>query len=110
MSFSLTVSSQITGISKTQKQEVVKTLVAYPLVLSEVDVLKELSKSQLKTISLLEQTIQEKDKVIANYQLQTQNYQSQIKLFNKQLKKEKLNKFIVGGSGVALIVLAFLVK
>ncbi|MCP4053633.1 MAG: hypothetical protein GY739_11300 [Mesoflavibacter sp.] len=110
MFISWTASSQITGISKDQKYEVVSTLIAYPLVLNELSLTNQLltNCNELNKLYKLQIKTYEDNEVLHKAQIKILKKQN--KLFNTQLKKEKLNKFKIAGVGILAIAGAILIK
>ena len=102
--------SQITGISKDQKIEIVSTLVAYSLVLNELSLTNKLLDNCNEINAIYKDQI---ENYVANenlYKQQIKILEKQTKLFDTQLKKEKLNKFKIAGVGVLALVGVILIK
>ena len=111
---SLTASSQITGIDRRQKQEIVSTLQDYPLVMQELELTKDLLiNSELRNANLLS----------VNVTLRKERNQLELKnsLTNKQLEiyrdtqeVERTtfgDKLLLFGTGVGVgTVLVFILK
>ena len=110
MSVSWTVSSQITGISKEIKKEVVSTLVAYPLVLNELKLTNEALGVCNEIRAIQESEITIRDSQINNLNSQIDILDKQNELFRQQLKKSKGGTFKVAAIGVATIVGIILIK
>ena len=107
---SWTASSQITGISKDQKIEVVSTLIAYPLILNELDLTNKLLNNCKEINEIYSEQInvyKENEKL---YKAQIKVLEKQQNLFSVQLKKEKLNKFKIAGVGVLALVGVILIN
>jgi len=94
MSTSSIAYSQITGISKEQKIEIVSTLQVYPLVLKDLDHYYELSISLQKTIDLLKGKIKEKNIFSDNLQLEIDLLLEQKKLYQKELNRKKSHLYL----------------
>lgn len=94
MSGNLTLYSQITGISKEQKIEIVSTLKIYPLVLKDLDYYYELSESLQKTIDILKAQIKEQNVFSDNLQWEVDLLTEQKKLYEKELKKKKSHLYV----------------
>lgn len=94
MSGNLTLYSQITGISKEQKIEIVSTLKVYPLVLKDLDYYYELSESLQKTIDILKAQIKEQNVFSDNLQWEVDLLTEQKKLYEKELKKKKSHLYV----------------
>lgn len=115
LSVSWTASSQITGISKEQKQEIVFTLLDYPLVLKELSAKEKLYREVLNMNNLLNQKIDlyvEKDEA---WQEKDEINQKEIKTLNdiidQQRKNDKNNNLLWFGGGTGFgVILALLIK
>ena len=107
---SLTASSQITGISTDQKIEIVSTLVAYPLLLNELDLTNKLLDNCKDINDIYKKQIYTYEANENLYKQQIKILQKQNKLFNVQIKKEKLNKFKIAGVGVLTLVSVIIIK
>lgn len=84
------------------KIEVVKTLTAYPLVLDKVYLQRELLNTSNELNGILKQELNNRDEVINNLNNQIEALKEEKKLFQTQLKKQKLKSLKVGG--IALLV------
>lgn len=81
--------SPITGISKEQKIEVVSTLVAYPLVLNELELTNQLLESSRELVKALETQLQLKEQQILLLENSNDLSNRQIQLLQEQLKIHK---------------------
>ena len=85
----LTAYSQITGISREQKIEIVSTLQVYPLVLNELDLMNE-TIVKLQDINVLfYQEIKNYEKQVSIYEELNARSEEQIEILKKQLKQNK---------------------
>lgn len=107
MSSSWILSCQIIGIPKETKQEIVTTLISYPLVLSELETSKMLVDSQQNTIDFLKESIEIKQAQLNLREEEISNLETQKNLFKKQLRKERLK---IGSIGLAAIITVILIK
>lgn len=110
MMSSWTVSSQITGISREQKIEVVSTLIAYPLVLEELSLTNELL-SECNEINRIQSErigFYMDNEVL--YKGQVKVLEDQIELYKKQLIRQKAKQGFIISAGVVGIIGAFLIN
>lgn len=85
----MTAYSQITGISREQKIEIVSTLQVYPLVLNELDLMNE-TIVKLQDINILfYQEIKNYEKQVSIYEELNARSEEQIEILKKQLKQNK---------------------
>ena len=107
---SWTASSQITGISKDQKIEIVSTLISYPLVLNELDLTNKLLDNckEINEIYTYKIVMYKENENL--YKAQISNLEQQKKLFDAQLKKSKNNQLKLIGIGLATVVTTILIK
>lgn len=87
--------SEPINISREQKIEVVSTLIAYPLLLNELNITNELLESQRELIMLLNKQLQNKDDQILLLKQTNEISTDQIELLNGQLKNAKKSSWIV---------------
>lgn len=98
------------NIPKETKIEVVLTLNAYPLVLDKVELTENLLDASNRINDILEQQLESKDVEIHLLKSKENNYLEQLKLINRQLKKEKLKAFKIGGIGIATVIALIVIK
>ena len=110
MNSNLIAQSEPINISKENKIEVVSTLIAYPLVLNELDLTNKLLINCNEINAIYKEQIKNYEANENLYKQQIKVLQKQTKLFNVQLKKEKLNKFKIAGVGVLALATAILIK
>lgn len=92
------------------KIEVVKTLTAYPLVLDKVNIQKELLNTSNELNIVLKQELYTRDELITNLELQIKALEKEKKLFNTQLKKQKLKSVKVGALGLIALITVLVVN
>ena len=97
------------NLTLNNKIEVLKTLTVYPLVLDKIYLQNELIESSNKLIQNLNQRTENNDILIRNLEDQIKALDKEKKLFNTQLKKQKLKSVKVGGVGLVLIIVSILV-
>ncbi len=95
MTASWTASSQITGISREQKIEVVSTLTAYPLVIKEIEIMDEMLQTCEQIKMLFYEQIKTSEETILKLENINDKSEEQIELLKKQLKKKKGTGWIV---------------
>lgn len=61
-------------------------------------------------IALLREQLKIKDKMLLNLEAQIKTYNEQINIQDKEIRKQKMQNVIIGGSGLALIILSLLIK
>ena len=110
MNSNLIAQSEPINISKENKIEVVSTLIAYPLVLNELDLTNKLLTNCKEINEIFSEQINVYKKNEILYKSQIKVLEKQTKLFDIQLKKEKLNKFKIAGVGVLALATAILIK
>ena len=103
MSNSWTQSLEIINIPKETKTEIVKTLVAYPLVLDKLYLKDNLLESSNKINLLYENQLTVKDAQLLNLSAQIKALESEKKLFKTQLRKQKGKSLKIGGVGLLVI-------
>ena len=110
----LTVSStaycQITGLPRETKVAIVSTIETYDAVLIELDLHKQLLAHAEEMIILLREQILVKDKLIENLELQVKSFNREIGLQDKEIKNIKIKSKVLIGGGIALVVLALILK
>lgn len=110
MNLNSTAYSQITGISKETKQEIVSTLIAYPIVLDELGISKQLTLSQSELIGYLKKQITVTEEILENKDQEIANLNEQKTLLQKKKSslygfgQVNLNGFNTYGAGVDYIV------
>src|SRR5688572_52251 len=92
---SWTASSQITGISRDQKIEIVSTLETYPIVLKELDLHYEMLQRCEEIQDLYFEQVQKCDDQILKLEAINSNNNEQIDLLREQLKKKKGGGWLV---------------
>lgn len=92
------------------KLEVVKTLIAYPLLLDNIYLKDDLLKTSNDLNDNLRLQISNSVKEIDNLELQIKSLQEEKELFKVQLRKQKLKSVKIGGIAVLTIVGVLLVK
>lgn len=102
--------SERINIQLETKQEIVKTLFSYPLVIRELDVTYSLLGKCNEIVSIQESEIRVKDEQIYTLNQIIGNLEDQKELFNKQLRKSKTNVYKVAGVGILSVVAIILVK
>jgi hypothetical protein len=110
MSSSLTAYSQITGISREQKLEIVSTIESYKSVLIELDLQQQLTTQCNELTNLYKQQIEVKDQLISNLQLQIEQYNEKEGIYETEINKQKLRSRLTLFSGVLVAVLGFLIQ
>lgn len=83
-------------INSYTKDEVVTTLIDYPLVKTELSLTLEQNKMLEWTIGLLEKRAGLKDNVISNHKKEIENLNKEIDLFEQEVKKRSTGGFIYG--------------
>ena len=108
---SLTAQSGIINISKEQKIEVVSTLVAYPLVLNELDLVNQLLDSCSEINMLLNSQLESKDRQILLLENAHEISEEQIELLNIQIKNTRKRSWVlptlIGLSGGLILGITF---
>lgn len=92
--------SQITGIQTETKKEIVKTLLDYPLVLEELKVEKNKTKTLESIVIDEREKISIYESIIKNKDLEINNYKEQKKEYEKQLKKNQSGFYIYGSAPI----------
>lgn len=93
------------------KVEVVKTLVAYPLVLDKLSLTENLLQSSNELNSLCNDKSALKDEKINNLGLQIYNLEKEKQLFKIKLQRQKVKSVKIGAVGLlGTILAALLVK
>lgn len=92
----LTAFSQITGISRDSKQQIVSTLEAYKILLDEFHASEILIINLNSIISDLNEKSSIQYEIIKNKELQIQNYKKQIELYNNRMDKSNSGVFLYG--------------
>ena len=96
MSLSLTAYSQIIGLQKETKKEIVNTLLDYPLVLQENKVLLQKVKELEEIIKLYKITENYQNNLIDNKNFEISNLENQIREYNEELIRKTSHTFIYG--------------
>lgn len=96
MSVNLTAYSQITGLPKETKKEIVNTLLDYPLVLQENKVLSQKVKELEEIIEFYKTTENYQKNLIDNKNSEVLNLENQIREYNKELTRKTSHTFIYG--------------
>lgn len=105
-----TAYSQITGLSREQKVEIVTGLKSYDAVIIEID-LKDQLLEQCKEINkILEKQLSNRDEVIINLQAQIKTYEDQVDVQDIQIRKQKKKNFMTVAGGAGLIILSLILK
>lgn len=86
--------SQVTGISEETKRDIVTTLLDYPIVIQENNILKEKIKELELIIDFKNKQLDNKDKIIDNYKLEVKNLESQISILENETIKKKSGLFL----------------
>lgn len=107
MNKSWTQSFERINIPKENKVEVVKTLIAYPLLLDNLNLNENLLEASDKINLLYEKQIEIKDTQLLNLEAQIKALETEKQLFKVQLRKQKGKSLKI--SGIALLVIASLV-
>ena len=113
MSMSWTASSQITGISKEQKKEIVFALQDYPLVKKERDSLLVMNKRYFNIIERYESVDGLQEDKIRNLNKIIDNTEKQLELTERQLKAANKNSgwlHVAGGIAVGVGISAVLLS
>ena len=92
----LTENQKDSIINSYTKDEVVATLIDYPLVKTQLSLTLEQNKMLEWTIGLLEKRAGLKDNVIANHKKEISNLNKEIDLFEQEVKKRSTGGFIYG--------------
>ena len=107
----MTAQSGIINISKEQKIEVVSTLVAYPLVLNELDLVNQLLDSCREINMLLNSQLESKDRQILLLENAHEISEEQIELLNIQIKNTRKRSWVlptlIGLSGGLILGITF---
>lgn len=98
-----TQQSETINIPLETKIEVVKTLVAYPLILDKIKLSNELLISSNRLNSILENQIITKDNIILNLKNKLDNLEKEKKLFKIQLRKQKMKSVKIGVLGTLVL-------
>lgn len=96
MMLNLTAFSQITGIPKETKQEIVYTLMAYPIALEEINTLSELNREFVELLKKEQEKNSIYEELFINQQNEIDNLLKQKKEYKKQLEKTNSYGFIYG--------------
>lgn len=107
MNKSWTQSLERINISKENKLEVVKTLVAYPLLLNNLDLKNNLIEVNETIYNLQNSQLKIKDTQLLNLEAQIKALEEEKKLFKVQLRKQKVKSLKI--SGIALLIIGSLV-
>lgn len=110
MSNNLIAQSERINISKENKTEIVKTLIAYPLLLDNLDLKNNLLKINDNVYNLQRIQLEVKDNQLLNLEAQIKALQSEKKLFKTQLRKQKGKSLKIGGIGLLTIATILLIK
>ena len=110
MSNNLIAQSERINISKENKTEIVKTLIAYPLLLDNLDLKNNLLKVNDNVYNLQRRQLEVKDNQLLNLEAQIKALQSEKKLFKTQLRKQKGKSLKIGGIGLLTIATILLIK
>ena len=105
-----TSTSQVTGLKRETKIDIVSDLQSYGLTLDKLDLTNELLLSCKKINEIQEQQLLVKDKQINNLKGQISGLEQQKKLFKKQLTAEKMKASKIGGLGIVAILIISLTK
>jgi len=89
-SIALSQTIPIQGIDKEQKQEIVSTLLAYPILLEENKYLQELSATQTRLIALFESIKKNNESQLNNKDAQIEKYIEKENLYKKLSKPSSL--------------------
>ncbi len=96
MMLNLTAFSQITGIPRETKQEIVYTLMAYPIALEEINTLSELNREFVELLKKEQEKNSIYEELFINQQNEIDNLLKQKKEYKKQLEKANSYGFIYG--------------
>lgn len=96
MMLNLTAYSQITGIPKETKQEIVSTLEAYPIALQEIEILLQVNKELIELTKESENKISIYKEIFKSQQEEIENLIQQKKEYKKKLEKKSSYGFIYG--------------
>lgn len=110
LSVSWTASSQITGLSQEQKVQIVSAIESYEAVKIELDLTHSLLSECNALLDMYKRRLTIKDKMILNLENQISNYKSMSETYELQIKKERRKNWILGGSGVLLLVIGIVVN
>lgn len=96
MSASSTAYSQITGLQKETKQEIVATLLDYPILLEENKLLKQIQKETEQFIEKLENKEKNLKRIIETQELEIQNLEEQKQTYKGEIEKLSSYGFVYG--------------
>lgn len=110
LTVSLTAYSQISGLSREQKVEIVSALESYDAVVIEIDLTQQLL-SQCNEINLLlKAQLSTKDEIIRNLEEQIKTFEKEVDVQNSEIRKQKRKGFITMAGGAGLLILSLILK
>ena len=112
MSNSLIAQSDTTRINLTleNKINITKTLIAYPLLLDNLDLKNNLLDVSDTVYNLQSKQLEVKDNQLLNLEAQIKALESEKQLFKFQLRKQKGKSLKIGGIGLLTIATILLIK
>lgn len=98
------------NIPQETKIEVVKTLVAYPLILDKIEISNALLKSSNRINVILQQQLDIKQQEIEKLNISLVNLEKEKKLFKTQLRKQKMKSIKIGAAGALVLGAIIFIK
>lgn len=110
LTVSWTASSQITGIDRDQKIQIVSTIESYDAVIVEIGLTNKLL-AQCEELNLLYKSqITLKDKLINNLEAQIEAYNKTVEYQDKEIKRQRFKGMLTGTTGIIAVIIAIIIK
>ena len=106
----LTAYSQITGIDRETKVEIVSTIKSYDAVLIELDLTNDLLKEVRKLNELYLNQITIKNELILNLESQIITHRDENNVLGFEVKRQKAKSLFIGGSGIIILIISLIIK
>ena len=92
------------------KRELVKIITAQPLLLDKIDLQNQIINNANNLNANLQNQLNNREQLITNLELQIKALEKEKKLFNTQLKKQKLKSVKVGALGLIALITVLIVN
>ena len=110
LTVSWTASSQITGIDRDQKIQIVSTIESYDAVIVEIGLTNKLLAQCEELNSLYKSQITLKDKLINNLEAQIEAYNKTVEYQDKEIKRQRFKGMLTGTTGIIAVIIAIIIK
>jgi len=107
---SSTAYSQITGLDREQKIQIVSGLESYGAILIEVDLTQQLLGQCNEINRLLEEQLKTKDEIIDNLKKQIEGYQKEVNIQDDEIRKQRKKNLVTVAGGAGLLILSLILK